>query len=102
MSKYNEKSKEYTMNYIKEKGLEEIRFRVPGEQKERYKAAAEKSGLKSMAQFFVTAADEKIERKMQRPPAARPKDHHQRHAGEDHHPLDTEQRHADGSSQIEQ
>ena len=62
MSKYNEKSKEYTMNYIKEKGLEEIRFRVPGEQKERYKAAAEKSGLKSMAQFFVTAANEKIER----------------------------------------
>lgn len=50
------------MNYIKEKGLEEIRFRVPGEQKERYKAAAEKSGLGSMAQFFVTAADEKIKR----------------------------------------
>lgn len=62
MSKYNEKSKEYTMNYIKEKGLEEIRFRVPGEQKERYKAAVKKSGLKSMAQFFTTAADEKIER----------------------------------------
>ena len=47
MSKYNEKSKEYTMNYIKEKGLEEIRFRVPGEQKERYKAAAEGYNINS-------------------------------------------------------
>lgn len=50
------------MNYIKEKGLEEIRFRVKGDEKERYRAAAEKSGLGSMAQFFVTAANEKIER----------------------------------------
>ena len=33
MSKYDEKSKEYTMNYIKEKGLEEIRFRVKGEER---------------------------------------------------------------------
>lgn len=28
MSKYTEKSKEYTMNYMKEK-LDEIKFRVP-------------------------------------------------------------------------
>ncbi|MDE6365746.1 MAG: cag pathogenicity island protein [Lachnospiraceae bacterium] len=61
MSKYDEKSKEYTMNYIKEKGLEEIRFRVKGEEKERYKTAAESAGL-SLAKFFTTAADEKIER----------------------------------------
>ena len=61
MSKYDEKSKEYTMNYIKEKGLEEIRFRVKGEKKEKYKAAAESAGL-SLAKFFTTAADEKMER----------------------------------------
>lgn len=60
MSEYNERSKEYTMNYIKE-NLEEIRFRVKKGEKAKYKAAAEKSG-NSMAQFFVTAADEKIER----------------------------------------
>ena len=29
---------------------------------DKYRVAAEKSGLKSMAQFFITAADEKIER----------------------------------------
>ncbi len=60
MSKYNEKSKEYTMKYMKD-NLEEIRFRVKKGEKDRYKIAAEKTGL-SLAKFFLTAADEKIER----------------------------------------
>lgn len=60
MSKYTEKSKEYTMQYMKE-NLEEIRFRVKKGDKDKYREAAEKSGL-SMAKFFLSAADEKIER----------------------------------------
>ncbi len=60
MSKYNEKSKEYTMQYMKD-NLEEIRFRVKKGEKDKYKEAAEKSGL-SMAKFFTVAANEKIER----------------------------------------
>ena len=60
MSKYNEKSKEYTMQYMKD-NLEEIRFRVKRGEKDKYKEAAEKAGL-SMAKFFTVAANEKIER----------------------------------------
>lgn len=62
MSKYTEKSKEYTMQYMKD-NLDEIRFRVKKTDggKEKYKTAADKAGV-SMAQFFITAADEKIER----------------------------------------
>ena len=60
MSKYNEKSKEYTMQYMKE-NLEEIRFRVKKGEKDRYKEAADNAGM-SMAKFFTTAANEKIER----------------------------------------
>ena len=60
MSKYNEKSKEYTMQYMKE-NLEEIRFRVKKGEKDRDKDAADNAGM-SMAKFFTTAADEKIER----------------------------------------
>ncbi|RZT02108.1 cag pathogenicity island protein [Cuneatibacter caecimuris] len=60
MSKYNEKSKEYTMQYMKE-NLEEIRFRVKKGEKDKYKIAAENAGV-SMAKFFTTAANEKIER----------------------------------------
>lgn len=60
MSKYTEKSKAYTMEYMKE-NLEEIRFRVKKGEKEKYKEAANKAGL-SMAKFFTTSADEKIER----------------------------------------
>lgn len=50
-----------TQKYIKE-NLEEIKFRVKKGEKDRYKDAAKKSGLGSMAQFFTTAANEKIER----------------------------------------
>lgn len=60
MSKYTEKSKEYTIQYMKE-NLEEIRFRVKKGDKEKYKTAAENAGL-SMAKFFLSAADEKIGR----------------------------------------
>lgn len=60
MSKYTEKSKEYTMKYMKE-NLEEIRFRVKKGEKDRYKEAAGKAGM-SMAKFFAIAANEKIER----------------------------------------
>lgn len=71
MSKYNEKSKEYTMQYMKE-NLEEIRFRVKKGEKEKYKNAAEKVGV-SMAKFFITAADEKIQRENnQSSPAPKP------------------------------
>ena len=58
MSKYNEKSKEYTMQYMKE-NLEEIRFRVKKGEKDKYKKAADNAGM-SMAKFFLTAANEKI------------------------------------------
>lgn len=43
------------------KNLEEIRFRVKKGEKQKYKNAAQKVGM-SMATFFITAADEKIER----------------------------------------
>lgn len=58
---YTQAQNKATQKYIRE-NLEEIKFRVKKGKKERYKAAAEKSGLGSMAQFFVTAANEKIER----------------------------------------
>ena len=43
MSKYTEKSKEYTMQYMKD-NLEEIRFRVKKGEKDKYKEAAENAG----------------------------------------------------------
>lgn len=58
---YSEAQNKATQKYIKE-NLEEIKFRVRKGEKDKYRVAAEKSGLKSMAQFFITAADEKIER----------------------------------------
>ena len=57
---YSEAQKRATAKYMKE-NLEDIKFRVPKGEKAKYKAAAADAGL-SMAQFFVTAADEKIER----------------------------------------
>lgn len=58
---YSEAQNKATQKYIKE-NLEEIKFRVRKGEKDKYRVAAEKSGLGSMAQFFITAADEKIER----------------------------------------
>lgn len=59
-SRYTEAQNRATQRYIRE-NLEEIKFRVHKGEKERYKAAAEKTGM-SMARFFLTAADEKISR----------------------------------------
>ena len=57
---YTEAQKRATQKYMKE-NLEDIKFRVKNGEKAKYKAAAQNAGL-SMAQFFITAADEKIER----------------------------------------
>lgn len=57
---YTEAQKRATAKYMKE-NLEDIKFRVKKGEKEKYKNAAAEAGL-SMAQFFVKAADEKIER----------------------------------------
>ena len=59
-SRYTEAQNRATQKYIKD-NLEEIRFRVKKGEKDRYKIAAEKTGL-SLAKFFLTAADEKIVR----------------------------------------
>lgn len=59
-SKYSEAQNKATQKYIKE-NLEEIKFRVKKGVKQYYKDAAAKAGL-SMAQFFITAAEEKISR----------------------------------------
>lgn len=57
---YNEKQKEYTMNYMKEK-LDEIKFRVPKGQKEVIREHAEKQGEK-LTPFIVRAINETMER----------------------------------------
>ncbi len=59
-SRYTEAQNKATQKYIRE-NLEEIKFRVKKGEKEKYKNAADKAGL-SMAKFFITAANEKIER----------------------------------------
>jgi uncharacterized protein (DUF1778 family) len=60
MSKYNEKQKEYVMNYMKE-NLDEIKFRVPKGKKEDYRNAAESHGMK-LTPFIIEAIEEKISR----------------------------------------
>lgn len=57
---YNEKQKEYTMNYMKEK-LDEIKFRVPKGQKEAIRNHAEAHGEK-LTPFIIRAINETIER----------------------------------------
>lgn len=57
---YSQSQNLATQRYIKE-NLEEIKFRVKKGEKQKYKDAAEQIGM-SMAQFFITAANEKIER----------------------------------------
>ncbi len=71
MSKYTEKSKEYTMNYMKEK-LDEIKFRVPKGRKDYYKTAADNAG-QSLSQFVVSSIDERIERESLMPDDVKPK-----------------------------
>jgi len=60
MSGYNEKQKEYTMKYMKEK-LDEIKFRVPKGRKAEIKEHAESKGY-TLTKFIVAAIDEKMER----------------------------------------
>lgn len=59
-SRYTQAQNLATQKYIRE-NLEEIKFRVKKGEKDKYKEAAEKAGL-SMAKFFITAANEKMER----------------------------------------
>ena len=61
---YNEKQKEYTMNYIKEK-LDEIKFRVPKGKKALIREHAEKQGEK-LTPFIIRAIDETMERDNQK------------------------------------
>lgn len=60
MAAYNEKQKEYTINYIREK-LDEIKIRVPKGRKAEIKEFAEQNGY-SMQGFIIEAVNEKIER----------------------------------------
>ena len=60
MSKYNEKQKQYILNYLKT--LKEIRFRVTPDEYEKYKEAAAAQGYESMRQFYLDAINEKIGR----------------------------------------
>lgn len=65
MSKYNTKSKEYTINYMKE-NLDEIKFRVPKGQKAVIREHAEKQGEK-LTPFIVRAITETMNRDNQPP-----------------------------------
>lgn len=58
MSKYSDKQKEHTMNYIKN-NLDEIKIRVPKGNKDKYKALAEKKGL-SLTQLIVSLLEEEM------------------------------------------
>ena len=59
-SRYTEAQNRATQKYKREK-LEQKNFRIRKGEKQKYVAAAAAAGL-SMAQFFISAADEKIER----------------------------------------
>lgn len=60
MSKYSEKSKEYTMTYMREK-LDEIKFRVPKGDKEMYRQHAESMGEK-LTPFIIRSMQETMTR----------------------------------------
>ncbi len=62
---YNQKQKEYTMNYMKEK-LDEIKFRVPKGQKAVIREHAEKHGEK-LTPFIIRAINETMERDNSQP-----------------------------------
>lgn len=59
-SRYTEAQNRATQKYQREK-LEQINFRIRKGEKQKYVDAAASMGL-SMAQFFINAADEKIEK----------------------------------------
>lgn len=58
-TRYTEAQKAAINKYMK--GIAEIKVRMPKEEKTRYSSAASAAGL-SVNQFFITAADEKIDR----------------------------------------
>ena len=60
MSKYDEKQKEYIMNYMKN-NLDEIKIRVPKGKKNEYRKIAERAGTK-LTPFIIAAIEEKIAR----------------------------------------
>ncbi len=59
-SRYTQAQNKATQKYQRE-NLEQINFRVKKGEKEHYRNAAASMGL-SMAQFFINAADDYIER----------------------------------------
>ncbi|HIY02635.1 MAG TPA: cag pathogenicity island protein [Candidatus Blautia faecipullorum] len=61
-SRYTEAQNKATQAYLK-KNMEQVRFWVKQGEKRHYQEAAAAMGL-SMAQFFLNAADEKIEREV--------------------------------------
>lgn len=61
-SRYTPAQNKATQKYIAA-NLEDIRFRVRKGEKQKYVDAAAAAGL-SMTQFFISAADEKIEREV--------------------------------------
>ncbi len=56
---YNQRQKEYLLNYLK--ALKEIRFRVKPEEYERFEEAAKKGGYPSMRQFYLDAINRRID-----------------------------------------
>ena len=61
MGTTTEAQKKATVKY--QQKLAQINYRIPPEQKEKYEAAAEKSG-KSLRAFILEAIEEKINREM--------------------------------------
>lgn len=66
---YNQKQKEYTMNYMKE-NLDEIKFRVPKGQKAAIREHAEKQGEK-LTPFIIRAITETMDRDNLSPAASK-------------------------------
>ena len=66
---YNQKQKEYTMNYMKE-NLDEIKFRVPKGQKATIREHAEKRGEK-LTPFIIRAITETMDRDNLSPAASK-------------------------------
>ncbi len=66
---YNQKQKEYTMNYMKE-NLDEIKFRVPKGQKAVIREHAEKRGEK-LTPFIIRAITETMDRDNLSPAASK-------------------------------
>ena len=55
---YNERQKEYLLNYLK--ALKEIRFRVKPEEYKRFEQAARDGGYPSMRQFYLDSINRRM------------------------------------------